>query len=140
MTKNSAPNQGLREEITDMMADKAYTAKDSNGKFVFHVGKVLKFSYEGSITSIRVTRIDRKNKRMWGEHVELVDPNIVKSHYGHNVDSSAEALKKYDVPFCTDCQVPVNQDSNEDGEVKAADRKDRTLADGTEIPDEQIES
>jgi hypothetical protein len=121
------------EEITDMMADKAYVAKDEDGEFVFHEGKVLKFNFEGSITTLKITKIDRKNKRMWAEHVELVNQVVVRSHYGHNVDSTEEAMKEYGVPFCTDCQVPVNEESTEDGEVKALERAENTLSDGTII-------
>lgn len=123
------------EEITDMMADKAYTAKDSEGNFIFYKGKVLKFDYEGSITTLRITKIDRQAKRMWAEHIEIHDQAIVRSHYGHAVDITEEAKAEHGAPFCTDCQVPVIQPSTEDGEVKAQDRADRTLSDGTIIED-----
>lgn len=115
-----------REEITDLLADKAYTAKNSDG-YVFKKNKVLKFNYEGSITSIRITRIDRKNKRAWGEHIELVDQKIVVSHTGHDVYYGG------DIPFCNDCGVPVTEPAAEDGQFKAAERQDKELSDGTRI-------
>lgn len=117
-----------KEEITDMMADKVYTAKE-DGDYVFYKGKVLKFDFEGSITSIKITKIDRKNKRMWGEHIELFDNNIVKTHYGHDVDKTSR------LPWCRDCEVPVSEPSTEDGEVKAKEREETHLSDGTKIED-----
>lgn len=127
---------GKREEITDLFAgsDAFYTDKEKDGKYRMYKGKLLKFSYEGSIVPIVITRIDRKNKRVWGEHVELGEQQTVMSHFRHNVDSTVETMAEHNgVAFCTDCGVPVNQPSTEDGEVKAADRRDRTLADGTPI-------
>lgn len=118
-----------REEITDLFGD-VYTEKDpETDKFVFRVGRVLRFEYEGSFTTIKVIKIDRKTKRMWGEHIELVNQKIVRRHYGHDVDTEQAP------PFCNDCQVPVTEGSTEDGEVKYQDRKDRYLSDGTPIED-----
>lgn len=127
MTKNNG-----REEITDLFGPTAYTSK-KDGKFVFRKGKVLRFEYEGTLTTIKVTKINRKAKRMWGEHIELTDPATTAGHYGHFVDSSQEAMEQYGKPFCTDCGVTVDKPANEDGDVKAADRRDRTLSDGTVI-------
>lgn len=108
------------EEITDMMTPVAF--RD------FKVGKVLGFA-DG--TRIRITRIDRKNQRMWGKKVELVNQTITRTHYGHDVSSGGEG----DLPFCNDCQVNINEPSTEDGDKKALDRADRTLSDGTIIDD-----
>lgn len=120
-----------REEITDLFGD-VYQEKDTDtGKFVFRKGRVLRFDYEGSLTTIKVTKIDRRAKRMWGEHIELVDQKIVRSHYGHDVD------QKTAPPLCLDCNVPVTQPSTEDGDKKALDRQERTFSDGTEIPDDE---
>lgn len=107
------------EEITDMMTAKAF--KD------FYVGKLLGFA-DG--TRMKITKIDKKNKRMWAVKVELVDQRIARTHYGHDVTGGQAG----DFPFCNDCKVNVNEPSTEDGDKKALDRADRTLPDGTEIP------
>lgn len=120
------PNfHGRKEEITDLLTPK--------GLLAMHVGRVLKFEYEGSVTVIKVTKIDRKNMRIWGQHIELIDQKIVRSHYGHLVDTTEETVREKGAPYCSDCEVIVNEPSTEDGEVKAAYRKEHTLADGTEI-------
>lgn len=113
----------MKEEITDLIDPKAYG--DEN----FKKGLVLKFSQ----ATIRVTRVDRKNKRAWGEHMELVNHNKGFSHYGHNLDSTEETIKEYGVPFCTDCEIPVSEMANNEGHKKAQEREDRTLSDGTII-------
>jgi hypothetical protein len=104
------------EEITDMMTPKAFED--------FRVGKVLGFA-DG--TRLRITKIDRKNKRMWAVKVELVNQTITRTHYGHNVTGGGPG----DLPFCNDCKVHINEPSTEDGDKKALDRADRTLSDGT---------
>lgn len=106
------------EEITDMMTEKAF--RD------FKVGKMLGFA-DG--TRMRVTKIDRKNMRMWAVKIELVNQTVTRSHYGHSVDATIPG----DIPFCNDCKVNINEPSTEDGEKKALDRADRTLQDGTII-------
>lgn len=108
---------GKKEEITDLIRPSAY--KDKN----FKVGLVLKM--EGA--TLKLTRVDRKNKRCWAEHIELVNQRIVLQHYNHLIDKTKEPL------FCIDCRVNINEASTEDGEVKAAERQERTLSDGTEI-------
>jgi len=117
-----------REEITDLFGDVYQEVDPETHKFVFRVGRVLKFNYEGSITTIKVTKIDRKAKRMWGVHIELVDQRIVRMHYGHEVDSDQVP------PMCLDCQVPVTEPATEDGEKKYLDRRDNHFEDGTPIP------
>lgn len=118
---------GKKEEISDMLDPKAFddpnfqaarTKKDGTVD-----GTVLKFEK----ATIKVTKIDRKNKRAWGEHIVLVDQKTTYSHLGHNVDMTL------DMPWCSDCEVPVNEPSTEDGEVKALNRKDSQLEDGTPI-------
>lgn len=52
-----------KEEISDMIMPQAYD--DIN----FKPGLVLKFTK----ASIRITKVDRKNKRTWGEHIQLYD-------------------------------------------------------------------
>lgn len=107
-----------REDLTDMMIDRAYTDKDEHGKYVFYVGRTLHFNYEGSPTIIKITKIDRKNKRMWGERIALYDFNTGMSHYGHDVDTSdPERI------FCRDCEVEISQPNTEEGEVKAIQRQ-----------------
>lgn len=122
---------GKKEEITDLFTGSVsfYTDKSEDGKYLMHKGKLLKFDYEGSEIAIVITKIDRKNRRVWGEHTELGDERATMSHYGHNVSLLDNS------PFCTDCEVPMTEFSTEDGEVKARNRADRTLSDGTEIPE-----
>jgi hypothetical protein len=103
-----------KEEITDIISDEAYADPD------FKKGLVLKFQK----ATIKITKVDRKNKRTWGEHIVLVKGNVIETHQDHNVDSSKEAYDLYGMPYCTDCEVPVNEVSTEDGDVKALDRKD----------------
>lgn len=108
-----------REEITDLISDEAYDDPK------FKRGLVLKFES----ATLKLTKVDRKNKRVWAEHITLFDGRPVMTHYGHDVVSTGPG----DLPFCNDCQVNINEASTEDGEVKARDRADRMLADGTII-------
>lgn len=109
---------GKKENLTDMMVDRAYTDKDEHGKFMFYKGRVLTFSYEGSPIHIKITRIDRKNKKMWGERIALYDFNTGMSHYGHDVDSSnSEHI------YCNDCKTEIDQAATEEGEVAAIMRQ-----------------
>jgi hypothetical protein len=109
---------GRKEDLSDMMIDRAYTDKDERGRFVFHKGKVLKFDYEGTPIHIRITKIDRKNKKMYGEHISLYDFNTGMSHYGHDIDASDKERI-----FCRDCNVEISQPATEEGEVKAIMRQ-----------------
>lgn len=111
----------MKEEITDLLSDAAINT--------FKVGQVLKFSN----ATIRITKIDRKNMRVWGQHVSLYDQKIVNTHIGHHIDKSIKTVGLHGTPFCLDCQVPLSEPSTEDGEVKAKDRADRELSDGTKI-------
>lgn len=107
------PNK--KEEISDLIAPEAYDDP------TFQKGIVLKFAK----ATIKVTKVDRKNKRTWGEHISLVNQRIAGTHHEHTVDSSKTAYDEYGVPFCEDCNVPVDQPSTEDGDKKALDRKDK---------------
>lgn len=109
---------GKKEDLTDMMIDRAYTDRDENGKYVFYKGRVLTFSYEGSPIHIKITRIDRKNKKMYGEHIALYDFNTGMSHYGHEVDTTDTAHI-----YCNDCKVEISQPATEEGEVSAIMRQ-----------------
>lgn len=108
---------GKKEEITDVLIDRAYTDKDADGKYVFVKGKVLKFNYEGSPIFIKVTRIDRVNKRMWGEHISLYDFNTGMSHYDHKINTDNPERV-----YCNDCEVEISQPATEEGETKAMER------------------
>lgn len=101
----------FKEEITDMISDEAYADPD------FKKGILLKFEK----ATIKVTKVDRKNKRTWGEHIKLAGGEIVSTHDGHDVTGGGVG----DFPFCKDCQVYINEPSTEDGDKKALDRKDR---------------
>jgi hypothetical protein len=116
---------GKREEITDLMSLEARKHYD------IEVGKLLKFRKDNEIVAIVVTRMTKT--RMWGVHVEVNDRQVVHSHRGHAVDTTEDTVREYKAPYCTDCEVPVTEPSTEDGEVKAAERRDRTLEDGTVI-------
>lgn len=98
-----------REEITDVIADAAYEDEK------FKKGLVLKFEK----TTLKLTKVDRKNKRTWAEHIKLYDFDTGMTHYGHGID-----VTKPERIYCNDCKVEIDQESNEDGDVKAGDRKD----------------
>lgn len=119
---------GTKEEITDMITDAAYRPIKDGG---IKPGQLLKFQ----TASLVVTKVDRKNKRVWAKHVESINNQVVVSHVGHDVD-----IHNPDMPFCRDCQVLVNQPATEDGDKKALDRRDdeerNQLSDGTRIDEE----
>ncbi|UOF80581.1 hypothetical protein [Caudoviricetes sp.] len=118
---------GFKEEITDILTAEGVRSGD------FKKGQMLKFEYEGSVTCIKITRIDRKNGRAWGEHIEPINNNVALSHYGHNIDTTEETIKEYRVPYCTDCEMPVNNEASDEGKKKAEEREENTLEDGTII-------
>jgi len=117
----------MKENISDLIDPKAY--KDPK----FKKGLVLKFSE----ATIRITRVDRKNEKTWGEHIKLVNNNKGFSHYEHHLDSTSDMLKEYGVPYCSDCEIPVSEMANNVGHKKAQDREDARLSDGTIIEDEE---
>ena len=109
-----------KENLSDMFIDWFYTDKDEKGEFINKTGTVLKFMYEGSPTHVKITRIDRKNKKVWGEHIKLYDFNTGMSHYGHAIVSSdPEHI------YCQDCEVEISQPNTEEGEVKAIERQSK---------------
>ena len=112
-----------KEEITDLIADHAYDDPE------FKPGLVLRFSQ----ATIKVTKVDRKNKRCWGQHVELVKQEVGLGHYKHNIDTTEETVKEFGVPYCTDCEVPINEQATLAGKQAAVGRQERTLEDGTVI-------
>ena len=105
---------GKKEEITDLISDE--------GIRNLKKGQVLKFNYEGSITAIRITRVDRKAMRIWGEHINLAEPGKGFSHYGHNLDVTPETVNAYGYPYCEDCEMPVNEQGTLEGDNIAQER------------------
>lgn len=121
--------EGEREEITDLISDSAYRPIKDGG---IKPGQLLKFQ----LANIKVTKVDRKNKRVWGVHVRLNESKNVLSHTGHDVLVQPGGSP---IPFCRDCQLPVTEHSTEDGDKKFLDRRDaqerNTLSDGTIVDD-----
>lgn len=119
--------EGQKEEITDIISDAAYRPIKDGG---IKPGQLLKLQF----ANIKITKVDRKNKRVWGVHVKLNESKNVLSHTGHDVKVN-DATNP--IPFCNDCQVPVIEPATEDGDKKFLDRRDdneqHTLADGTRV-------
>ncbi len=121
-----------REEITDIINDlKTRYTPENFKKMGIKKGKVLTFDYEGSPVVLEVTKVAKG--RYWAKHIKLHEPNVVASHYRHNVDATDEATKEYGSPFCTDCEMPVSQVASVQGILKYEERKERYLSDGTPI-------
>lgn len=117
---------GKIEEITDIITElkKNYTARNFK-KLNLVVGQVMKFSYEGSPVNLKITKIE--DGRYWAEHIELMPIGVGFSHYGHNIDSSEEAIRDWGVPYCTDCMRPVNEQGTQIGDKLAANRNEIEL-------------
>lgn len=98
----------MKEEITDFITDKAY--EDPK----FKKGLVLRFQK----ATIKITRVDRKNKRTWGQHITMMPVSTAMGHYGHNIDLTVSPA------YCTDCEVSLTESATEEGEVKATQRKE----------------
>ena len=98
-----------REEITDMITDAAFG--DPN----FKKGLVLKFAK----ATLKITRVDRKNKRVWAEHISLYDFNKGMSHYGHDVDVSDP-----NKVWCNDCNLEISDQASKEGDIKAGHRQE----------------
>jgi len=113
----------MKEEITYIISDEAYD--DPN----FKKGLLLKMEK----ANIVITRVDRKNKRTWGRHIQPVNQSIATTHYGHNIDTTEEIQAEFGAPYCTDCEVPLNEQATVDGKRKANERDENTLSDGTVI-------
>lgn len=99
---------GKREEITDLIKPEAFDDPK------FKKGLLLKFTK----ASIVITRVDRKNKRVWGEHQKTYEFNTAISHYGHNVEKNDDGSA-----YCNDCMTEIDQAATEEGEVKAIQRQ-----------------
>lgn len=116
---------GKKEEITDIISDAAFRPVADGG-----IDKNMLLKFERA--TIKITKVDRKNKRVWGEHVMPQNIQTIISHTGHDV-----TLRTDTFPFCNDCGVSVKEPATEDGDKKALDRRDdeerNTLGDGTRI-------
>ena len=110
-----------KEEITDLIRPEAF--EDVN----FKVGLILKFQK----TTIKLTKVDRKNKRVWAEHINTYDFNNGMSHYGHDVNASDPTMV-----FCKDCQIEIGEKATEEGEIKAAHRQE--VVDEVEMKEQRI--
>lgn len=108
---------GKKEEITDVISDEAY------GDPKFKKGLVLKFAK----ATLRLTRVDRKNKRVWAEHISLYDFNKGMTHYGHDVDGSDPQHV-----YCRDCKLEISDEATKEGEIKAAHRQEEVDEDEAE--------
>lgn len=106
-----------REEISDMIPEKLWEHPD------FKAGYILRFD----TATLKVTKINRKAKRVWAEHTELVEQIVANTHFGHNVDITENP------PYCSDCEVYIDEAATPEGKSKAEERDDNTLSDGTKI-------
>jgi hypothetical protein len=97
-----------KEEITDIIAPEAFEDKN------FKKGIVLKLEK----ATLRITKVNRKEKRVWAEHISLYGLDTAMSHYGHNVDVRADGAA-----YCTDCECEVDNEATEAGEIKAIKRE-----------------
>ena len=114
---------GKKEEITDILTPEGIKSGE------FKKGQMLKFTQ----TNIKITKIDKKNGRAWGVHVEPMKYHTAITHYGHIIDATDDAMKEYGAPFCEDCEIPVDEEATKEGKKKATERSERTLSDGTVI-------
>ena len=123
------------EDITDVIADLQKGMGITKFKKAgFKVGRVMTFNYEGSLTTLEITRIE--DGKWFAKHVELHEPNTVASHYHHNVNTTEETVREYGSPYCSDCEVPVSQPATLEGKKTYETRKENYLPDGTYIGDE----
>lgn len=106
------------EEISDIIPDKLWENPDFKADFV------LRFADD---TTLKVTKINRKSKRVWARHVELVEQIVANTHFGHAVDVTEEP------PYCSDCEVYITDGATPEGKTKAEERDANTLSDGTKI-------
>lgn len=96
-----------REEITDVIDKQAYDDPE------FKRGLVLRFAN----ATLKITRVDRKNKRTWAEHWELYLAEAAVSHYGHMLERREDGKS-----WCKDCDLEISQMATKEGERKAAER------------------
>lgn len=127
--QNYAANKNPEQDITETIEElKAQYDEAAWKRMKVKVGRVLGFNYEGSKTYLEIGRIE--DGKYYAKEVELFDPTTVSSHLKHNVDATGE------VPYCTDCMVPVSEPSNPAGRAKFEARKERYLSDGTPLDDD----
>lgn len=88
-----------REEISDVVPPELFDDPK------FKPGFVMVFA----MATLKITKVDRLNKRVWAKHVNLIDSEIMDSHIGHDVDDSKAMTNKYGCPFCRSCNVPVSE-------------------------------
>ena len=106
-----------KEEITNILPDQLWDNPD------FKKGFVLRFD----TATLKVTKINRKTKRVWAEHIVLVEQIVADTHFGHTVDVTEVP------PFCSDCMIPINEGATVEGKAKAKKRDWEELTDGTKI-------
>ncbi len=73
------------EEITDLFNPLSI----ADG--VFKKDQILKFNFEGSITCLKITKVNKKSRRMWAREVELYkedEVDVVDNKTGKVVDAS----------------------------------------------------
>lgn len=114
-------NQGRiegEEDITDVIDEmrQQYTPENFE-KMNIVVGRVLKFDYEGSKTTLKITRIE--DGKYFAEHIYTTDMDTGFSHYGHIVESDKATQEKYGAAYCRDCECPTNEPATEEGDTKA---------------------
>ena len=108
-----------REDITDVIEEMRKNYKVKTWKEMgIVVGRVLKFSMEGSITTLKIVEITKDGK-YFAERIYTTDMDTGMSHYGHIVETDAATQAKYQAGYCVDCQVPTNEPATENGEEKA---------------------
>lgn len=107
------------EDITDIIEQMKLNYTPEKWKEMdIKVGKVLKFDYEGSKTTLKIVEITDDGKYM-AQHIYTTDMDTGFSHYGHIVLTDPATQEKYHAAFCDDCQVPTTEPSTEEGDTKA---------------------
>lgn len=106
------------EDITDVIEQmqKNYTPEKFKEMNIVE-GRVLKFSMEGSITTLKITRVE--DGKYFAEHIYPVDMDTGFSHYGHIIDTDKATQEKYGAGYCHDCERPINEPATEEGDTKA---------------------
>lgn len=100
----------MKEEISDLLLPKAIQE--------FKKGQLLVFQMEDVKTFIVITKLDRKNGRAWGKHIEPINATYAFQHYGHFIDQADDVIERYGCPWCKDCEVPISEGATEEGNVK----------------------
>lgn len=106
-----------REEISDVIPDKLWEHPD------FKAGYVLRFDE----ATLKITKINRRAKRVWAEHVQLVERIVANTHDNHHIDLTGSP------PYCLDCKVYVDEPATAEGKAKLEKRQEGMLSDGTKI-------